>query len=227
MAAGPGQVVWTGWGLFTEAPGNESDPYGLAVAIRHDFGFKGQQLYTVYAHMSRVDAVLGQRVETGDELGLVGATGDTTGPHLHFEVRFPDNSFHSTYNPELWIAPPQGWGVLVAQVDDSKGLPLHQLNVYAHSESSGEVRMVRTYGGDPVNRDAYYDENLVLGDLPAGLYKITLSFDGKEQQTWIEIFPGQVTYFTFKGKHGFDASRPPSPTAGFLPATSTPVASRP
>jgi len=223
MAAGPGQVVWAGWGLFTEAPENESDPYGLAVAIRHDFGYKDQQLFTIYAHMSRVDAVLGQHVETGDALGLVGATGATTGPHLHFEVRFPDNSFHTTYNPELWIAPPQGWGVLVGRLDDTKGHPLQQLEVYVRSEETREVRMVRTYGGGAVNRDPYYVENMVIGDLPAGLYKVTLRFDGKDRQTWVEIYPGQVTFFTFEGADGFDISRPPPPTLSSFPVTATPT----
>jgi murein DD-endopeptidase MepM/ murein hydrolase activator NlpD len=220
MAAGPGTVVWVGWGLFTESPGDQGDPYGLAVAIRHDFGYKSQQLYTIYAHMSLITAVIGQHVETGDPLGLVGATGATTGPHLHFEVRFPFNSFHDTYNPELWIAPPQGWGVLVGRVMDTEGKTLQHVEVFVKSESTRQTRNVKTYGGGgALNHDPYYNENLVMGDLPAGIYKLTLFFDKKERQTWVEIFPGQVTYFTFEGENGFNASRPPVPTADFLPDT--------
>ena len=71
-------------------PAISSDPYGQAVVIHHDFGYKDQALYTVYAHMSKIIAVVGQHVETGDVLGLVGDTGATTGPHLHFEVRLGD-----------------------------------------------------------------------------------------------------------------------------------------
>ncbi len=56
MASSPGTVVWVGWGLFTETPGNDDDPYGLAVVIRHDFGYNNQKLYTVYAHMSKTIA---------------------------------------------------------------------------------------------------------------------------------------------------------------------------
>ncbi len=219
MAAGDGTVVWTGWGLFTEAPENQSDPYGMAVAIRHDFGYKDQQLYTIYAHMSRVDAVLGQRVSTGDPIGLVGSTGNTTGPHLHFEVRFPDNSFHATYNPELWIAPPQGWGVLVGRIMDTKGKLMQFLNITVESESRPEVRVVRTYGGGAVNSDPYYRENMVLGDLPAGLYKVTLNYDDRDRQAWLDIYPGQVTFFTFEGDYGFELTRPPIPTLEFIPAS--------
>ena len=40
LAAGPGTVISADWGLYTEAPGNRSDPYGQAVVLRHDFGYK-------------------------------------------------------------------------------------------------------------------------------------------------------------------------------------------
>ena len=220
MAAGPGTVVWAGWGLFTESPLNKDDPYGLAVSIRHDFSYNNQQLYTVYAHMSKVIALVGQHVETGELIGLVGSTGATTGPHVHFEVRFPANSFHNTVNPELWIAPPQGWGVLVGRVTDTKDKTLQQVEVTVHSEETKESNIIKTYGGGgAINPDPYYNENLVLGDLSAGIYKITLNYDGKTKQTWVEIFPGQVTYFTFQGDNGFNTLRPSAPTLEFVPET--------
>ena len=109
LAAGPGTIVWANWGLLTGSPGNHNDDYGQAVVIRMDFGYEDQQLYSVYAHMSKIIAVVGQHVNTGDVIGQVGATGHVTGPHVHFEVRLGYNSFYDTYNPELWMAPPQGW----------------------------------------------------------------------------------------------------------------------
>ena len=121
MAAGPGTIVWTGWGLFSETPGNQEDPYGLAVAIRHDFGYNDQQLYTVYAHMSKIIAVVGQHVETGELIGLVGDTGATTGSHVHFEVRFPSNSFFYTYNPELMDLAATGLGCTGWPCDGCQG----------------------------------------------------------------------------------------------------------
>ena len=220
LAAGPGTVISADWGLYTEAPGNQSDPYGQAVVVKHDFGYNDQALYTIYAHMSKIIAVVGQHVEPGDVLGLVGDTGATTGPHLHFEIRLGRNTFYNTFNPELWMAPPQGWGVLVGRLTDDKDKLLNQIKVEVRPMPYElPVRTVRTYGTGAVNSDPYYQENLVLSDLPAGLYKITLFYEDKEQQTWVEIFPGQVSYFTFEGKNGFEVVRPSAPTLEFIPKT--------
>ncbi len=60
--------------------------YGLYVIIQHSNGTK-----TLYAHMSRVSAVLGSTVAQGEVIGYVGSTGRSTGPHVHFEVRGAKN----------------------------------------------------------------------------------------------------------------------------------------
>jgi len=222
LAAGPGTVVSADWGLYTEAPGNITDPYGQAVVVRHDFGYKDQALFTVYAHMSKIIAVVGQHVETGDVLGLVGDTGATTGPHLHFEVRLGANTFYNTSNPELWMAPPQGWGVLVGRLTDEEGKLLHQFPVEVRPmPSEVPLRKVLTYAEGPVNGDEYYQENLALSDLPAGLYKIAFKYKDKDLQFWADIYPGQVTYFTFTDEDGFQVIPPPVPTLDFLPGTAT------
>jgi murein DD-endopeptidase MepM/ murein hydrolase activator NlpD len=56
--------------------------YGNLVTLRHDSGFE-----TRYAHLSAVDVTVGDTVEAGQDIGKVGTTGYSTGPHLHFEVR--------------------------------------------------------------------------------------------------------------------------------------------
>jgi murein DD-endopeptidase MepM/ murein hydrolase activator NlpD len=224
LAAGPGTVISADWGLYSEVPGNISDPYGQAVVLRHDFGYKDQPLFTVYAHMKKIIAVVGQHVETGDVLGLVGATGATTGPHLHFEVRLGANTFYSTYNPELWMAPPQGWGVLVGRLTDEDGELLNLFPVEVRPmPSEVPLRKVLTYAKGAANSDAYYQENLVLSDLPAGLYKIAFEYKEKNLQFWVDIYPGQITYFNFTDEDGFEVIPPPLPTLDFLPVTATAI----
>ena len=228
LAAGPGKVVWAGWGLFTEAPLNTNDPYGQAVAIHHDFGYRGKPLFTIYAHMEAVNVSVGQWVNTGDVIGYVGDTGQTTGPHLHFEVRLGENAFDNTLNPELWLSPPQGWGVLAGRIMDEEGEPLPWYLVEVRPEPSGKpLRTVRTYGGNTSKPDPYYNENMVLSDLPAGIYKVSLTFDDKRKQLWVEIFPGQVTYFTFHGEDGFSLNLPPTPRLKFLPDPPVPTQALP
>jgi hypothetical protein len=72
-AAAPGRVVFAGL-----AAGG----WGNLVVLAHTDGVR-----TMYAHLRTVDVRLGQFVATGGRVGTVGATGDATGPHLHFEVR--------------------------------------------------------------------------------------------------------------------------------------------
>ena len=205
LAAGPGVVMWAGWDLFNRQLAPSEDPYGIAVAIRHDFGYQGRRLYTVYAHMDRVDVVPGQRVNTGDPLGIIGDTGFTTGPHLHFEVRIETNDFFASRNPELWLVPPQGWGVLTGRIMNTNGSLLTGQSLYIRNLETNQRWKAHTYTDTQrVTSDDYYQENLVLSDLPAGNYELSLEF---EQQTWfttqVTIHPGAITYFTFRGRRGF------------------------
>ena len=71
-AAKGGTVTWSGY----------KDSYGNLVIIDH-----GEGMETYYAHCSRLDVAAGQIVEAGRQIAAVGSTGNSTGPHLHFEVR--------------------------------------------------------------------------------------------------------------------------------------------
>jgi murein DD-endopeptidase MepM/ murein hydrolase activator NlpD len=73
FAAAEGTVLRTG---------NQPTGYGRFVEIRHPNG-----MTTLYAHLSRVDVRSGQELYSGERVGLVGSTGYSTGPHLHFEVK--------------------------------------------------------------------------------------------------------------------------------------------
>ncbi|MGW7259869.1 M23 family metallopeptidase [Streptomyces sp. NPDC054834] len=71
-AVGSGTVVSTGWG----------GAYGNQIVIKMADG-----MYTQYGHLSSIGVSVGQKIVPGQQIGLSGATGNTTGPHLHFEAR--------------------------------------------------------------------------------------------------------------------------------------------
>jgi murein DD-endopeptidase MepM/ murein hydrolase activator NlpD len=220
-AAGPGRVTWVGYGLLA-GKYDPNDPYGLAIVIRHDFGYQGQTLYTVYGHLSKVNVIRGQLVETGEKLGLSGATGNVTGPHLHFEVRIGRNSFSRSRNPELWLSPPLGWGILAGRLTNVFGELLFNREVWIKSETSGRKWYVESYGGGATNADPYYKENMVIGDLPAGSYSIWIPSETSQHANF-EILPGRVSYFTFQKGPGFTVAPPAEPSLRF----STPLPPQP
>ena len=212
FAAGPGIVIRTGYGVYAGIE-NDTDPYGFAVLIRHDFGYKNQNLYTVYAHLSETLIEEGRHVEAGDLLGLSGNTGLTTGPHLHFEVRLGEKYFFSTRNPELWLAPPEGCGLAVGRLTTSSGEMLIEQSVKLTHLPTGQYWVTKTYGvPHTVNSDDYYKENFVNSNLPAGPYEIRIPYEGITYTKQVFIYPGAVTYFRFQGRYGFTFDKP------YLPA---------
>jgi murein DD-endopeptidase MepM/ murein hydrolase activator NlpD len=216
IAAGSGKIIWAGYGVYRGGY-DTTDPYGLAVTIRHDFGYQNQPLYTIYGHLDQIEVAEGQYVETGELLGFVGETGNVTGPHLHFELRVNENNFFSTRNPELWIAPPQGWGVIAGRVMDSNGKLINDQLIIVTNPSAGQNWFARSYGPEAVNSDPYYSENLVIGDLPAGTYQLRTSYAGYHHSSDIEVHPGLVTFFSFRGWGSFSIELPPTPGAEYTP----------
>jgi murein DD-endopeptidase MepM/ murein hydrolase activator NlpD len=221
IAAGDGKVTWAGWGLYRGVVGDRTDPYGQAIVIRHDFGYQGLRLYTVYGHLDRVDVTLGQHVSVGDQLGLVGDTGFVTGPHLHFEVRVGESDFFTTLNPELWLVPPQGWGVVAARIMDTSGQLYAGEVLQIKSRATKQVWKAIPYADGAINSDPYYRENLVISDLPAGLYDVTISYAARYHYLTFEIHPGRVTYFSFHGRDGFSRDLPSAPGETFIPLESS------
>ena len=90
-ATGNGKVVYSGW----------RQGYGETVEVDHGYNY-----ITRYAHCSKRLVKVGQEVKRGDIIALVGSTGKSTGPHLHYEVRYngkavdPRNFYFYDLNPE-------------------------------------------------------------------------------------------------------------------------------
>ena len=95
-AAEDGTVDWVQTWDGRSTSGNQS--YGNLVRIRHA-DYNGGKLQTLYAHLQRVTVKNGQAVRDGEVIGYSGNTGNSTGPHLHFEVRLNG----TRYNPLNWL----------------------------------------------------------------------------------------------------------------------------
>jgi murein DD-endopeptidase MepM/ murein hydrolase activator NlpD len=209
VAAGDGEIIWVGYGLYRGFD-DVTDPYGLAIAIRHDFGHVGKQLYTIYAHLEEVFVWLGQQVKAGETIGSVGITGHTTGPHLHFEIRLGNNDYYDTRNPELWMAPPEGWAVLAGKVMNSYGHNLTEHLVEITSLEDGTVWNVRTYRHTAINSDDEYNENFVISDLPSGPYEIRIIYYGVSLRTQLFLYPGRTNFIEFFGWKGYTLEDAPT-----------------
>ncbi len=91
FATGNGTVIYAGW----------RQGYGETIEIDHGFNY-----VTRYAHCSKLKAKVGQKVKRGDVIALVGNTGKSTGPHVHYEVHYqgrpidPRNFYFYDLSPE-------------------------------------------------------------------------------------------------------------------------------
>ena len=93
FVTGDGTVTFTGW----------KQGYGNTVVVSHGYGYE-----TLYAHMSKITARRGAKVKRGETIGEVGNTGKSTGPHLHYEVRYrgnpqnPQNYYFMDLSPQAY-----------------------------------------------------------------------------------------------------------------------------
>jgi len=159
LAAGDGTVVIAGNDQAT-AYGPKLDFYGQLVIIKHEFPGFDQPVYTLYGHLSEITVQVGQIVNAGQEIGLVGMTGWAIGYHLHFEVRQGENSYENTRNPELWLQPlpdtqNQPTGVLAGRIVNLKGEPLRVARVVllpVNDPKPYQRIFVETYDDQPMER---------------------------------------------------------------------------
>lgn len=77
--------------------GGDGPAYGNAIVIRH-----ADNTYSQYAHLSRIDVRIGQKISTDQRIALSGNTGNSSGPHLHFEIRKTAN-YGSAVNPVAFL----------------------------------------------------------------------------------------------------------------------------
>ena len=192
-AAANGTVVFAG--PDTEAVyGPSINFYGNLVVLKHENG-----VFTLYAHLSKVDVQAGDVVHVGEKIGEVGQTGVAIGSHLHFEVRQGNvEDYFATQNPELWLTPETDernlqYGVLMVSImDELSQYQFVDLTVARYpnnSDSPEKTYYLETY----VNEMAVGNENAAMGGLYPGRYRIALKLNGHLYERWVAVKSGKLT----------------------------------
>jgi len=205
-AIGDGQVLLAG----------PAEAGALTVVIRHDRRLEADGIpYVVYSasyHHSALLVQAGDRVQAGQPIGRVGNTGRATNDHLHLEVhavpfdsvrlvvdpaeRYPPFST----NPELWIAPLPGTGIVAGQVWTAAGARADQARVYGLVKGAPQetpFAFAETYGTRARGTPAYH-EHFAVGDVPAGEYVLYVEIGGRRVARRVRVDPGRVTWVEFK-----------------------------
>lgn len=202
-AAAAGVVIWSADGRQDEVDYFQNSPsYGNVILIEHYNQYRGQKLYTLYGHLSAAFVQVGDIVEQGQVIGLVGNTGQVTGPHLHFEVRLGENRYGSTVNPVLWMVPYVGHGVIAGRVLDASGnypSSLQDIPVTIRRVQDGRTEATTTSyiylnSGSDINDDPNWEENFVVADVPTGLYDVIAIINGQRVVERLEVLEGMTNW---------------------------------
>jgi murein DD-endopeptidase MepM/ murein hydrolase activator NlpD len=214
LAAAGGEVVVAGDDLKTTY-GYFPNMYGNLVVLQHDFPGVDEPVFTLYGHLFAVNVEVGDQVTAGDKIGEVGRTGSATGSHLHFEVRYGENTYAASRNPELWMQPLTGedgqpMGALAGRLLDAQDNLLVLENIVIELlEGSGSPRVesrslppkaiyyLNTYSENKMVGLEPWEESFGIGDLPPGEYQVSFLANGMQQRT-IQVEPGKLTLVTFR-----------------------------
>lgn len=200
-AAGDGVVLFAGpddHPIYSPWP----DFYGNLIVIQH-----AHNLYTLYAHLSKIDVQRNQSVAAGQKIGEVGQTGVAVGPHLHFEVRQGNvDEYFSTQNPELWLVPnpgengqPMGAMQISIQHEDGQLVHLAELSFQRYNDQNqpvGYAVYAKTYAKSMLTGD----ESAGINDVPIGKYRIVMQSGGQLRERWVEVQSGKLTQVVFTVK---------------------------
>ncbi|HEX6306301.1 MAG TPA: M23 family metallopeptidase [Anaerolineales bacterium] len=198
-------------GLVVVAGDDSQSPYGRyrgafgnLVILQHDLPGVSGSVFTLYGHLSEVSVEVDDQVQAGQEIGLVGSSGDISGSSLYFEVRYGENAYQSARNPELWLKPVSegGAGGLAGRIVNAEGnFVTVQSIVIEQLAGPGQPALdqfyIRTYAGDSLYGLEPWAENFAMGGLPPGEYQISFLMDGMRQQV-VEVTSDDVTVVTFQ-----------------------------
>jgi hypothetical protein len=192
-SASDGTVWFVGYDPGNPTGGYEPTGCGNYIFVQSSSGVG--YLYLLYCHLSLPLVVNGQSVAKGTPLAVSGNTGNSTGPHLHFELRLGTPSasaVRTRRNPELWVAI-TGMGAIYGQVPnapnstrvdispDPKPRPPYTTFSYA---------LTYNFNDPAIGSDDLYAENYAIGDVKPGTYTVTAL--GGAYQRVVRVGTGEV-----------------------------------
>lgn len=193
IAVAPGVVHWAGDDL-TVAFGPRPNFYGNLIVLRLDPTWQGRAVYALYGHLSAVSVQAGQPVNRGEVIGQVGASGVALGAHLHIEVRLDNpESYWATRNPDLWIEPVPGTGVIAGRVVNRAGQYLPGARVVMLC-SDGAFRFADTYWDAGVTPDEGFGENFAISGIPPGRCFLEVRLGEATLRETADVAAGQTTF---------------------------------
>jgi murein DD-endopeptidase MepM/ murein hydrolase activator NlpD len=205
-AIGDGTVVYAG----------RAEQGALTVGIRHDtmlvVGDKRYVVFSTYYHNSALLVRVGDRVKRGGLISRVGHTGRATNDHMHLEVHAaPTDSVRLiidslnkypryTTNPELWITPLPGTGIVAGTVVNRDGQAIPQARVYGVVKPvprETPFAFAETYG--PRNHPhPAFGEHFAISDVPAGEHHLFVVIDGRRVERDVTVKAGAMSWVEFR-----------------------------
>lgn len=160
-------------------PGEDGyEPDGFGNYLRTRSAWNSNTLYIYYAHLSKLLVDTGENIIVGQAIAISGNTGNSTGPHLHFEIRENDSYYlaeRTRRNPELWFSM-KGMGAIYGRVPNAE----NNIRVDISPDPKPRPPYITfsyglTYGffDKTIGSDDIYKENYAFGDVKPGTYTIT------------------------------------------------------
>lgn len=206
LAVGDGQAVFAG-ADEQQVVGPQPDFYGQAVIIRHNqtidiANTEKRPVYTLYGHVSQVLVQEGESVVTGQPIALTGQEGVALGPHLHLEVRLDQNTYLQTQNPDLWVRPDPGYGVIAGRVVDTNGfyVPQQLITLHRAETPNNFWRQTRTYPDHRYTFDPQLGETFTFADVPTGAYIVKTTFDGRNYSFPVTVTNQALSFILIQGQ---------------------------
>lgn len=199
----PGSKNILGCGVIAAASGTAyvlSNPsgYGNYVKIDHGNGFT-----TIYGHLSKVTVQDKSRVNANQKIGEVGNTGRSSGPHLHYEVRYNNQHINPFGTKELTLYKPGDpvgqMGVVTSRTltDEIPELEMTRKGVTKENTVYNEDELASA-----IFRNIYKNTNVGLKTaLPA--IKIYMTVGNENDNFWLDTLKGDILYYELKGVKSF------------------------